>query len=250
MSLDSTEKVYQSDLMHITPKADADIYGLKGDWVLRGLELDIGTGQVALHPGAALLQGRLYELSQLKTISTAGLTGNYWVGLNADLTQVNSSNGTFNNNQFTLTTNTTGAFGNLRDGDIQAFIPLWRVSGGVPSRVTLPYEDDTLLNDHFINGWSDTGEGGASHIRRVGRTVVMTLSIRKNTDLANRTFINIDPVFRPSWNTFSAGVRNISAGAVTLLAHPSGDVETYLATLSANDTIRGELTWLIDQPKQ
>lgn len=247
MSLDSTEKVYQSDLMHITPKADADIYGLKGDWVLRGLELDIGTGQVALHPGAALLQGRLYELSQLKTISTAGLTGNYWVGLNADLTQVNSSNGTFTNNQFTLTTNTTGAFGNLREGDIQAFIPLWRVSGGVPSRVTLPYEEDMPLNSQFINGWSATGDD--SHIRRVGRMVVMTISIRKSTDPTSVTFIKLDPGFRPSWRIWS--VCTITGGrAINVLANPSGEVYPVFVTLSTNDVIQGEFTWMIDQPKQ
>lgn len=248
MSLDSTEKVYQSDLMHITPKADADIYGLKGDWVLRGLELDIGTGQVALHPGAALLQGRLYELSQLKTISTTGITGNYWVGLNADLTQVNSSNGTFNNNQFTLTTNTTGAFGNLRDGDIQAFIPLWRVSGGVPSRVTLLYEEDIPLKSQFINGWSGIGED--SHIRRVGRTVVMTIAIRKSTDPTNPTFIKLDPVFRPSWRVSSVGTQNSDGRAITMLASPLGEVYTVSSIISTDDVIRGEFTWLIDQPNQ
>ena len=56
MTLDSSEKVYQADLMHVTPIADAQIYGYGGDWILAGMETEITANGVEIQPGRAIIQ--------------------------------------------------------------------------------------------------------------------------------------------------------------------------------------------------
>lgn len=137
MTLDANEKVYQSDMQHITPVSDAAIYGYDGDWILQGLGITIGDSSVTLHAGKAILQGRLYELTSDKVISTSGLTGTIYIGLRADLSLTNTET---SNNQFTLEATTDAPAGDLLTGDIQAFIGLYSLTGTAVTKLVLNYD--------------------------------------------------------------------------------------------------------------
>ena len=241
MTLDANEKVYQADLQKITPNADAMIYGTIGTWILRGMPITLSTGAVTIGAGAALLQGRLYELSGDKTIDTSALPTPYYVGLSADLSKTNTDAA---NNQYTFVAQATNTGGNLRQGDIQAFIPIWQITDTGITQLIFDYEYDAGLGaSSFAAGWENAENG--SHIRRVGRVTVLTLSMRKTSTTAPAIFLTLPEQVRPSWNIFSMGA--VNGVAKNLLVHPNGQCEIYLDATDKNDIVRGEVTWHIDQ---
>ena len=238
MTLDANEKVYQSDLQKITPNADAMIYGTIGNWILRGMPITLATGSVTIGAGSALLQGRLYELSSDKTIDTSALPAPYFVGLSADLSKTNTEGA---NNQYTFVAQATNTGGDLRQGDIQAFIPIWKITDAGITQLIFDYEYDAI--PLLASGWSSNESG--CHIRRVGRTCILTLSMRKDSSSAPNIFLTIPESMRPSWNVFSIGASYKTP--YNLLINPDGRCEIYRATPEQNETIRGEVTWFIDE---
>lgn len=128
MTLDSSEKVYQADLMHITPMADAQIYGYGGDWILAGLDYEITASGIEIQPGRAIIQGHLYTLNSTKIIPlTAGESG--FVGWSIDLTKDNSATGTdVTNNQYTFSFFTGTPGGDTLDGDTEATVAFAKVT--------------------------------------------------------------------------------------------------------------------------
>lgn len=171
MTLDATEKVYQADLMHLTPASDSQIYGYGGSWILGGLELDYQDTSAQLHPGTAILQGRLYELNEIKTIDLTPLAGNGYIGLLADLTKMNIASGQMvTNNQYTIVAQTSAAFGDLLTGDLQAFIPLYKIAGGTATQVLFNYSEVTELHPNS-NYFTAAGKAAAITFMRTGAVV-------------------------------------------------------------------------------
>lgn len=241
MTLDANEKVYQADLQKITPNADAMIYGTIGNWILRGMPITLATGSVTIGAGSALLQGRLYELSSDKTIDTSALPTPYFVGLSADLSKTNTDAA---NNQYTFVAQATNTGGNLRQGDIQAFIPIWKITDAGITQLIFDYEYDAAISTAMLaSGWSAVES--SCHMRRIGRTCVLTLSMHKDAANAANIFLTLPESMRPSWNIFSIGASN--SAPRNLLIHPNGECEFYITTPVQNETVRGELTWMIDQ---
>ena len=128
MTLDSSEKVYQADLMHITPMADAMIYGYGGDWILAGMGTEITATGVKIQPGRAIIQGHLYTLDSTKTIPLqAGVSG--YIGWSIDLTQDNTATGSdVTNNQYTFGFFKDAPAGDTLNGDIQATVAFAKVT--------------------------------------------------------------------------------------------------------------------------
>ena len=240
MTLDANEKVYQADLQKITPNADAMIYGTIGNWILRGMPITLATGSVTIGSGAALLQGRLYELSSDKMIDTSALPTPYFVGLSADLSKTNTNEA---NNQYTFVAQATNTGGDLRQGDIQAFIPIWQITDAGITQLIFDYEHDAAISTAMLaSGWSAVES--ACHMRRIGRTCVLTLSMHKDTASAPNIFLTLPESMRPSRNIFSIGA--VNGVAKNLLVHPNGECEIYLNATAQNDVVRGEVTWMID----
>ena len=128
MTLDSSEKVYQADLMHVTPMADALIYGYEGDWILAGLDCEITASGIEIQPGRAIIQGHLYTLDSTKIIPlTTGKSG--FVGWSIDLTKDNSATGAdVTNNQYTFGFFTEPPAGDTLNGDTQATVAFAKVT--------------------------------------------------------------------------------------------------------------------------
>lgn len=186
MALDTNEKVYQSDMQHITPVADAAIYGTFGDWILRGLDMTVGASSVTLQAGQALLQGRLYELTSDKVISTAGLTQPYYVGLQADLSQTNTAT---SNEQYTMVASQTGANGDLRAGDIQAFIPIYSVTSAGVTKTVVQYTSTYRFESAF---------GGNGTVKRVGKFVSFRCNFHSTSAIpANSIFARVPIEYAP-----------------------------------------------------
>ena len=161
MTLDNTEKVYQADLMHITPMADAQIYGYDGDWILAGMETEITAKGVEIQPGRAIIQGHLYTLDSTKSIAlNAGVSG--YIGWSIDLTQDNSAVGTdVTNNQYTFGFFTEPPAGDTLNGDTQATVAFakvtaagssWNLGGSwhaTPSESIRPYYEEQVVKAPF-----------------------------------------------------------------------------------------------------
>ena len=161
MALDSSEKVYQADLMHITPMADAQIYGYGGDWILAGMESEITATGVEIQPGRAIIQGHLYTLDSTKTIPLqSGVSG--YIGWSIDLTQDNSAVGAdVTNNQYTFGFFTEPPAGDTLTGDTQATVAFakvtasgssWNLGGSwytSPAESIRPYYEEQTVSAPF-----------------------------------------------------------------------------------------------------
>lgn len=127
MTLASTELVYQSDYMNVSPSADGAVFSGIGNRIITGLVPSMVNGAVQITPGKALVQGRLFELTATTTYTPSTNTGQY-LGLIVDLTQQNQDGETVQNNQYTV-----GFFsspsGDLSNGDAKANIPIWWTNG-------------------------------------------------------------------------------------------------------------------------
>ena len=142
MTLGTNEYVYQSDYMSVSPTADASVYSLIGDHIITGLKVTANSTGVTVTAGKALLQGRLVELKTAKTYTwPSGVTSGY-VGLMANLTNLNVDNGdgSIVNNQYTFGIFTTVS-GNLIAGSTVANIPIAGVetSGWITDVENLAY---------------------------------------------------------------------------------------------------------------
>lgn len=186
MTLDANEKVYQADQMHITPASDGQIYGYTGSWVINGLGLDYQSSSATLQPGTAILQGRLYELNAAKTISLTGLTQPIYIGLSADLTQVNTGGGLVVNNQYTMLAQSTKAFGDLTEGDLQAFIPIYMIAGGIVSQIVFNH-DEVLTVNPDSSYFSSAGKAKPVTFLRSGCSVTLSYDAK---DAINKNWNN------------------------------------------------------------
>ena len=87
MTLASTELVYQSDYMNVSPSADGAVFSGIGNRIITGLVPSLVNGAVSVTAGKALVQGRLFELTSAKTYTPTTTTGTQYLGLIVDLTQ-------------------------------------------------------------------------------------------------------------------------------------------------------------------
>jgi len=127
MTLANTELVYQADFMNVSPSADGAVFSGIGNRIITGLVPTLVNGSVQVTAGKALVQGRLFELTETKTYTPTS-TGLQYLGLMADLTQQNQDGDTVRNNQYTVGFFTSQS-GDLIKGDTKANIPIWLVNG-------------------------------------------------------------------------------------------------------------------------
>lgn len=218
MALQNTVSIYQADLMHITPQADASIYGYGGDWVLYGADITTDTNSVTIGPGKMLIAGRLVEISQpteLPRTQVAGATS-FHLSLEVDLTKTNSdSSGVVTNNQFQFVLTTTDPYGNLLAGDAQALITVADINtpAGTVTPVILPYSENISV---LCNGGALRGSNNMA-FRRRGVWVYASLNVQGSgsggvaaTTSHSATIINgtIPPSVRPVatlYTTFNVG---------------------------------------------
>ena len=187
MALTAIEKVYQADMQHITPSADAQIYGYGGDWILRGLNAELNGSNLIIHPGAAILQGRLYELSGDLSVDVSAIQASAGsVGLLADLTQTNTATA---NNQYTMVSSSTFESGNLLEGDLQAYIPIYRILG------TSVYFNKFLYSNHVT---LTNTVGGDLNLWRNGKSVMVQTNLHGAATQANAIIANAPIDFAPS----------------------------------------------------
>lgn len=218
MTLQANAKVYTSDQMHLTPASDSQIYSLNGDWVMRGLELDVNGSELTLNPGTALVQGRLLEIGQAVTITNPITAGQWYFGLAVDLTQTNTvgGDGEVTNNQFTLVAQSTGATGNLLTGDTSAFIPLWSGSGTTKNREVYLYQDSQTFQAPWPSGsiLQNTSDGYIK-LSRTGNNIKVYISVQSAL---------------PKWD--GSNVMLLPAGAIKRDLLP--DSHTYLSPIRTN----------------
>lgn len=242
MSLANGQKVYQSDLMHITPEADAAIYALSGDYILRGLDISASDETYTLSPGRALLQGRLFELTQEAQIT---VTGSGYIGVSADLTQTNVDNGdgTIVNNQYTLTSSDTIA-GDLNDGDLQAFIPLYNVSSGTVTQLVWPHDMDATLS--FSSGWKSHNPN--IQLSKRGKIVTLVLGAARDGSSSNTTITNVPAWATPRTNIVMTCASNNQISGTTMATvdceiSTSGAVRIVHVPINENKYITGTASW-------
>ena len=195
MSLDSSEKVYQADLMHVTPMADALIYGYEGDWILAGMEAEITATGVEIQPGRAIIQGHLYTLDSTKTIPLqAGVSG--YIGWSIDLTADNSAVGTYvTNNQYTFGFFTNAPAGDTLNGDTVASVAMcsitasgssWNIGGDFnsdPATLVRRYHEKITYSDNFPGSQLGPGVTGDITIERYGHLGRLYISLRSVSPL-------------------------------------------------------------------
>lgn len=146
MTLASTELVYQADFMNVSPSADGAVFSGIGNRIITGLVPTLVNGSVQVTAGKALVQGRLFELTETKTY-TPTTTGGQYLGLMVDLTQQNNDGETVINNQYTVGFFSTPS-GDLNKGDTKANIPIWWTN-------TTNYVDfDDSLQYQLFRKWS------------------------------------------------------------------------------------------------
>lgn len=196
MTLDSSEKVYQADLMHVTPMADAQIYGYGGDWILAGMETEITATGVEIQPGRAVIQGHLYTLNSTKSITLqAGVSG--YIGWSIDLTQDNSAVGAdVTNNQYTFGFFTEPPAGDTLNGDTQATVAFAKVtaSGSSWNVTTNIYQYSRRVEYNTPpSGSQVNNEGFYILCERVGKYIHYHISIAGGLPAFDGTPINILP---------------------------------------------------------
>ena len=197
MTLVSGEKVYQSDLMRITPNSDAQIYGYQGNYILKGLDITSTSNGAAISPGRAIIQGRLFvlETSVNLSFSSAG-----YIGLMFDLSQDNSVDvdGNVTNHQFTFGFGTAGYFGgNMLDGDILGGVPMWTINsqGAISAQNVYPYKIPQEQNFAFSYPFDDHNHSH-TYMSRIGNKIDFQLDAKR---IAGGSEVKIGMV--PVWAT-------------------------------------------------
>ena len=185
MTLGTNERVYQSDMMNISPTVDATIYGYQGNWILGGLKiLSVSATSIRLSAGKALLQGRLFELKADTTYTISG-TGTLYLGLHGDLTKQNSSSGDggVTNNQFDVGVYSS-VYGNLNQGDVETVIGLYQISINGASvstkQLVWSYIEEVKLQPE--NRFSNYSSDQATYAKRVGNQVTLIGAMTINQD--------------------------------------------------------------------
>ena len=196
MTLDSSEKVYQADLMHITPMADAQIYGYGGDWILAGLDYGVTASGIEIQPGRAVIQGHLYTLASMKKIPLqAGVSG--YIGWSIDLTQDNSAVGAdVTNNQYTFGFFTEPPAGDTLNGDTQAkvaFVKVTAVGSSWNVTTNIYLYSRTVIYNTPPSGSQVNDEGFYVLCERVGKYIHYHISITGGLPIFNGNPITILP---------------------------------------------------------
>lgn len=258
MTLESYEKVFQSDLMRVPPLADAMGFGLIGNWILNGLTSGYSGLNFTLSAGKAILGGRVFFLNQAKTMSVPATANTYYCTLTQDISKTNSedNNGNVTNNQFTLQIKAAGdmIWGDVVGGDLQSDFPFYKIvtDGSKITNITkiiYPYYGTGLYN---ANGEAVTNTQYL--FKRAGNFVTLSCpqsSLNVRTTAYGEIMIanTIAPEFRPDSlqsGTFYAG--NVTVA--TLFVQPSGQMAFYGMTRNANSvsssnpTIAGSYTAL------
>lgn len=259
MTLESYEKVFQSDLMRVPPLADAMGFGLIGNWVLNGLQSGYTGLNFSLSAGKAILGGRVFFLNQLKTWALSTVAGTYYCTLTQDISMVNTedANGNVTNNQFTLQIKAAGdmIWGDVVGGDLQSDFPFYKIvtDGSKITNVTkliYPYYSSKtyVANGEAVSNTQYT-------FKRMGNLVTVSCpqSSLKVRTTASGTVMNdytIDDEYKPDslvTGTFYCG--NVTVA--TLFIQPgTGGMQffgmTRLANLvsSSNPTVEGSYTSL------
>ena len=107
---------YQFDKMRISPSKDSLLYwGLQNggqDHIIYGYksnfecQIDATGSTVTVHPGAAIVGGRLIELQSDQALSVPSGTGTQaFVYIRVDLTKTNTSSGSANSTNYTVDNN-------------------------------------------------------------------------------------------------------------------------------------------------
>lgn len=248
MALQNTISIYQADLMHITPEADASIYGYGGDWVLYGADITTDTNSVTIGAGKMLIAGRLVEVAQpteLPRTQVAGATS-FHLSLEVDLTQTNSdSAGVVTNNQFQFLLTTEDPYGDLLAGDTQALITVANINttAGTVTPVILPYSEDVsvLCDGGAIRGTANmtfrrrgvwvyasfnlqgSGSGGvAASTSHTGTLVNGTIPPSVRPVVTVYTTFNVGGV----WFTNKGSITSSGSATWQYLRNKSGNVST------------------------
>jgi len=182
--------------MHITPMADAQIYGYGGDWILAGMETEITANGVEIQPGRAIIQGHLYTLDSTKIIPLqAGVSG--YIGWSIDLTQDNSAVGAdVTNNQYTFGFFTEPPAGDTLNGDTQATVAFAKVTaaGSSWNVTTNIYQySRTVVYNTPPSGSQVNDNGFYVLCERVGKYIHYHISISGGLPQFNGTAITILP---------------------------------------------------------
>lgn len=236
MTLLSGEKVYQSDLMRLTPNSDAQIYGYQGNYILKGLDITSTSNGAVISPGRAIIQGRLFvlETSVSLSFSSAG-----YIGLMFDLSQDNSVDvdGNVTNNQFTFGFGTAGYFGgNMLDGDILGGVPMWTINnqGAISAQNVYPYKIPQEQNFTFSYPFDEHFQT-YTYMSRIGNTIDFQLDA-KRTASGSEVEIGTVPVWAaPKQPVAFAAFSNDTHNCVKIV-------------ISENRTVN-LLSWNIDEGK-
>ena len=220
MTLANTELVYQSDYMNVSPSADGAVFSGIGNRIITGLVPSMVNGAVQVTAGKALVQGRLFELTETTTY-TPTTTGTQYLGLMADLTKQNNDGDTVQNNQYTV-----GFFnsqsGDLNKGDTKANIPIWLVNGtssvSFANQVTAGlypnWKPNTLYNAgdvvmvNSLNGSVINNGYLKNAILKANVTHTSGTSF-PSSSTGTWKLMNIDSYFRTSYSSFGWG-RNLT----------------------------------------
>ena len=227
MTLNTNEIVYTADLMNISPANDAQIYGMDGNYILAGLEIQAVTSTSAtLTAGRAIIQGRLFELKANTQYTLTAGTAQY-LGLEIDLTKENKDDGMGNitNNQFTVKSNDR-EYGDTRLGDIQSFVAFHQVDTQTRTSQPVTFK----LNDEvdLTHAYGDVGFPPVRDVKAVkrGKSIqiygVVTNIGEIKTD-GTQYVMRILPVgFRPRYDVFYA--TSYAGHVLELIIRSNGEI--------------------------
>ena len=240
MTLDSSEKVYQADLMHITPMADAQIYGYEGDWILAGMGTEITATGVEIKPGRAIIQGHLYTLNSTKTIPLQlGVSG--YIGWSIDLTKDNSVVGAdVTNNQYTFGFFTEPPAGDTLNGNTQAMVAFAKVTaaGSSWNVTTNIYQySRTVVYNTPPSGSEVNNKGFYIRLERVGKLIHCHISIAGGLptfDVAPITILpgGLNPDMTPNHMIWGHGEMSGAAIATRITLNGMESGENYRGRLT------------------
>lgn len=216
MTLASTELVYQSDYMNVSPSADGAVFSGIGNRIITGLIPTLVNGSVQVTAGRALVQGRLFELTATTTYTPTS-TGVQYLGLVVDLTKQNQDGDTVQNNQYTV-----GFFsspsGDLNKRDTKANIPIWLVNGtnsvSFANQVTAgiypnwkpntQYNAGDLVMLNSLNANTPANGYLKNAILRANISHTSSVSF-PDSSAGTWTLVNIDAYFRTGGQSFGYG---------------------------------------------
>lgn len=227
MTLNNNEIVYTADLMNISPANDAQIYGMDGNYILAGLEIQAVTSTSAtLTAGRAIIQGRLFEL-KANTHYTLTAGKSQYLGLEIDLTKENTVDGMGNikNNQFTVKSNHR-EYGDTLLGDVQSFVAFHQVNTQTRTSQPVTFK----LNDEIdlTRSYGDVGFPPIRDIKVIKRGknvqihgVVTNLG---NIPSGEKEYVmRVLPVgFRPKYDVFYS--TSFAGHVIELIIRSNGDI--------------------------